>query len=234
MARNDQFDFWYAVNNTEVLVHPARHLETFGVTLIDYHLVSELMDSTQKVRVREGRISALRPHILTPQAFSEVVLEGFTEAQCHPYLDWLRRHGEDVTILKYGFTLRKEEIHEYLITDSAAAVADRIRADLLQRNNPLSALLLGVDEPWEVCLLKLMVDMTRRSAPLNFRELQDDPEGARHEIEEQFRAAELNPALLGRLADTLQRHRLMREYEDRFFALVRAAPPSRTKGASHA
>jgi hypothetical protein len=47
-----QFDFWYAVNNTEVVLAPRRHLETFGNTLINYHMVSELMDNVGQVRVR--------------------------------------------------------------------------------------------------------------------------------------------------------------------------------------
>ena len=36
-----EFDFWYAVNNTEVLEMPLGRLETFGSTLIHYRLVTE-------------------------------------------------------------------------------------------------------------------------------------------------------------------------------------------------
>ena len=81
-----QFDFWYAVNNTEVVLAPRRHLETFGNTLINYHMVSELMDNVGQVRVREGRMQALRPQIVTPSAYSSMILEGFGE-QAEKYLD---------------------------------------------------------------------------------------------------------------------------------------------------
>jgi hypothetical protein len=76
-----EFDFWYAVNNTEVLELPRGRLETFGSTLINYHLVTELMDAVGQVRVREGRIQSFRPEILTPQSFSESPLEGFQAAK---------------------------------------------------------------------------------------------------------------------------------------------------------
>ena len=71
------FDFWYAVRNTEVVVPPKRHLETFGNTVINYALVSELMDSVGQTRVREGRMQAERPQIVTPSAYSNMLLEGF-------------------------------------------------------------------------------------------------------------------------------------------------------------
>ena len=34
--RPTQFDFWFAVNNTEIVMPPKRHLETFGNTIINY------------------------------------------------------------------------------------------------------------------------------------------------------------------------------------------------------
>ena len=77
MKPPDSFDFWYAVNNTEILHMPTRHLETFGATVLNYHLVSELMDSTNQIKVREGRMQANRPQIITLDAYSQTVLEGF-------------------------------------------------------------------------------------------------------------------------------------------------------------
>ena len=32
------FDFWYAVNNTEILKLPDKKLETFGASDVHYHL----------------------------------------------------------------------------------------------------------------------------------------------------------------------------------------------------
>ena len=217
-----EFDFWYAVNNTEVLELPRDRLETFGSTLINYHLVTELMDAVGQVRVREGRIQSFRPEILTPQSFSESPLEGFQAGQAEDFIRWLREHESDLILLKYGFKIRQETTTESIVHDSIENVLDRVRADLQAKADPLSALVRGVDEPWEVCLLKLLVEVVRRSAPGNARDLRADPDGSRHEIEQAFRQAAGDRGRLAPLAQLLTRLGKFKDYEDRFYALVRS------------
>ncbi len=217
-----EFDFWYAVNNTEVLEMPRGRLETFGSTLIHYRLVTELMDAVGRVRIREGRIQAFRPEILTPQAFSESPLEGFHPGPADDFIRWLREHESDWVLLKYGFKIRHETVTESIVHDSVEAVLERVRADLKSRADPLSALVLGVDEPWEVCLLKLLFEVVRRSAPGNARDLRADPDGSRHEIDRAFWLAARDRSRLVPLAELLNRLGKFKDYEDRFFALVRS------------
>lgn len=216
------FDFWYAVNNTEVLELPRARLETFGTTLIHYRLVTELMDAVGQVRVREGRIQAFRPEILTPQSLSESPLEGFQGGQAEDFIRWLREHESDLVLLKYGFKIRQETTTESIVHDSIDNVLDRVRADLKSKEDPLGALVRGVDEPWEVCLLKLLFEVVRRSAPGNARDLRADPDGSRHEIERAFRLAANDRDQLAPLAQLLTRLGKFKDYEDRFFALVRS------------
>ena len=71
--KKDPFDFWYAVNNTEIVTTPSHHLDTFGSTVLNYHLVSQLMDSVSRVRVRQGRMQANQPKIITPEAYSKTL-----------------------------------------------------------------------------------------------------------------------------------------------------------------
>lgn len=217
-----EFDFWYAVNNTEVLELPRGKLETFGSTLINYRLVTELMDTHGQVRVREGRIHSFRPEILTAQSFTESPLEGFQTGQAEDFIRWLRQHEADFILLKYGFKIRQETITESIIHDTIENVVDRVRADLKAKTDPLSALVVGVDEPWEVCLLKLLVEVIQHSAPTNARELRADPDGTRHQIERAFRRAVNDRNQLSALAQLLTRLDKFSDYEDRFFALVRA------------
>ena len=217
-----EFDFWYAVNNTEVLELPRTRLETFGATLINYRLVTELMDAIGQVRIREGRIQAFRPEILTPQAFAESPLEGFHTGPANDFVRWLREHESDLTILKYGFKIRHETVTESIVHDSVENVVERVRADLKSRADPLSALVLGVDEPWEVCLLKLLFEVVRLSAPGNARDLRSDPDGSRHAIDQAFRRASGDRTRLAPLAELLTRLGKFKEYEDRFYALVRS------------
>ena len=224
-----QFDFWYAVNNTAVVVAPKRHLETFGNTLINYHMVSELMDNVGQVRIREGRMQALRPQIVTPSAYSSMILDGFGE-QAEKYLEWLRDHEDQVRILRYGYTLRQESFSEHVVTDKLDAVIERVKQDVTARNDPFSAVIKGVDDPWDVCLVRLFWQVIQNSAQANFREMaakrmfeiQDGlPQGLRDEIEGAFQAAVRDSTLIKPLGRLLQQHNVFDQYQDRFFALVK-------------
>src|SRR5437868_10743398 len=74
-----QDDIEYALENTQVILAPDRQIATFGTTSFEFHLISELMDRVDQVRVRTGRIDAERPQILSPEYFSRLLLEGFGE-----------------------------------------------------------------------------------------------------------------------------------------------------------
>ena len=64
MITKDNFD--YAIENTQVIVAPEQKIATFGHTS-SFYLISELMDRVNQVRVRDGKIHAERPQILTPE-----------------------------------------------------------------------------------------------------------------------------------------------------------------------
>jgi len=223
-----EFDFWYAVNNTEIVVPPSRHIETFGNTIINYHLVCELMDDTSKVRVREGRMQALRPQIITPSNYANTMLEGFGD-EARRYLEWLKEHEDTVRVLRYGYTLKKEAYSEQVITDSLEAVMERVKQDITSRKDPFAAVIKGVDEPWDVCLVKLFWKVIESSAGSNIRELQERhmfvmkdgiPLGIREDIEKAFAAAKNDSSLIKPLGKYLQDNAVFDQYQDRFFRLV--------------
>lgn len=226
MNEPSKFDFWYAINNTRVVVPPVQRLETFGATIIHYHLVSELMDSIDKIRVREGRILAQRPQIITPTAIDAKVLEGFG-VEAERYMEWLRDHSKDFRMLQYGFVIRKEEINDEIITDNFDVVLDRVSAAVRQKDEPLSAVVAGVDSPWEVSLLKMMFEVSNNSFQANVREMESHRmftpnAGLRFEIETEFQLAGRQPARINELGNKLQKHGLFSDYEDRFFALIKS------------
>ena len=226
--RPTQFDFWFAVNNTEIVVPPKRHLETFGNTIINYHLVSELMDSVGKVRVREGRMQALRPQIITPSSYSTLMLEGFGE-QAQQYLEWLKEHEDTVRILRYGYTLKQEAFSEQVVSDTAETVLERVKSEVANKKDPFAAVVKGVDDPWDVCLVRLFWTVIQNSAQANIRELHERrmfemqdglPAGLREEIEKGFQAAAKDASLIKPLGKMLQDHGIFDRYQDRFFNLV--------------
>ncbi len=226
MSTNPQFDFWYAVNNTEVIATPQNRLETFGTTMVNYYLISELMDSVNKVRVREGKLKAFRPEIITPPTITDEMLEGFG-AEAQDYADWLRNHAQDLQVLKYGFKIQKKEINDYILSDPLEAVVERVKTELSERNDPLGAVLVGVDRPWEVCLLKLMVELVQGSAQGNIqdiRQMQRDRKAQLHQaLEKAFLDASRDASKVPALAELLRANGLFERYEDRFFAAVRAS-----------
>ena len=156
-------DIEYALENTQVIVEPERQITTFGSTSFDFHLISELMDRVDQVRIRNGKIHAERPQILTPEHYCRLLLEGFGE-KAERYVDRLREHARNIAVLRYGFQFRKTDLSERTLRDSIDAVINRTRRRVESADEPLSAVIQGVDDAWEVCLLKFTIDLVERSS----------------------------------------------------------------------
>ena len=156
-------DFQYAVENTRVIHAPERQIATFGSTSFHFYLVSEMMDSVNEVRVRDGQIHAERPQIVTPEHYSRLLLEGFGE-QARKYADQLHERLRNVALLRYGFQFRKTAVNENTVRDSLESVVARTKTAVEDSGEPLSVVIQGVDDAWEVCLLKFTVDMIARSS----------------------------------------------------------------------
>lgn len=225
MAQRD--DIWYAVNTTRVIHSPEQMLETFGTTTIRYHLISELMDEVNQVRVRAGSLYSERPQIITPSHIASQLLDGFGE-KAREYAEWLHSNGEIIRILKYGLHFRKEKMDEKLLTGPINEIAEKVRGEVLNNNETFSAVVIGADELWEVSLLKFVVDYIQQSAPANLQDLSTralsptaSSTPAREEIEADFGAASMDPKRIDSLGKKLQKYGLFEEYEDRFYALVR-------------
>src|ERR1700704_2343655 len=113
-------NFQYAIENTEVILAPEGKIATFGHTSFHFYLISELMDQVNEVRVRDGRIHAERPQIVTPDHYARLLLEGFGE-KAQKYVDQLREHTRDVAVLRYGFQFRKTDVTENTVRDTMEA-----------------------------------------------------------------------------------------------------------------
>jgi hypothetical protein len=159
----------YAIENTQVIIAPRNRIETFGTTVFRFFLVTELMDSVNKVRVRDGRLHAERPSIITPQHYQQMLMEGFG-SKAEEFVGWLRENAPDFAVLKYGFQFRKTDLQEEVVHTSMEEVVDKLRSRVDDSEDPLSAVIQGVDEGWEVCLLKFATDMIQRSAAGNMDE----------------------------------------------------------------
>jgi hypothetical protein len=162
-------DFDYAIENTRVIVAPERQIATFGSTSFNFYLISELMDRVDQVRVRNGRIHAERPQILTPEHYCRLLLEGFGD-KAERYADQLREHAPNIAVLRYSFQFRKTDVSEQTLRDSIETVINRTKRRVQSANEPLSAVIQGVDDAWEVCLLKFTIDLVEHSSGGNLGE----------------------------------------------------------------
>ncbi len=153
----------YAIENTEVIVAPQRRIATFGDTSFRFFLVTELMDSVGQVRVRDGRLHAERPQIIAPGQIHRMLAEGFGE-RAEAFVEWLRENAPQLAALKYGFQFRKSDVSDNVLHGSLEEVLGRLREDVERSEDPLSAIIHGVDEGWDICLLKFAADMIQESS----------------------------------------------------------------------
>ena len=222
----------YAVNNTEILRRPKQSLATFGTTNIYYYLVTEpvyaeLMEHVAETVVREGKVIAERPRIVTPYYLSR--LDGFSQNARQYFKMLLSEYGAHAPGLFY--TYRNEPKELTIVSNSLPEVVDKLNTDIDKSGDPLTTIIKGEDQLWDVSLLKFIHDMTRSSLSNNLTQMGSRgllnvdsggiPVDARVRIEEMFSRVMRGEAEPYELKDELHRWDLFDEYEDRFLALFK-------------
>lgn len=170
LAMHSQDDIQYALATTKVLHEPDRRIDTFGETRFEFQLISELMDEVGRVRIRSGEMDAQRPRIMRPEAYRDVELDGFddeTRARFDQMLEKFRSEGRDMAFLQYGFRFRRGKIHEEIVHEPIEQVRERVLEDLRKSGNPALAVIEGVDDTWEISILKFSFEMIMRSQEIN-------------------------------------------------------------------
>jgi len=222
----------YAALHTEILRHPRQHLSTFGITNIYYYLVtepaySELVNDINETVIREGRVIADRPKIVTPYYLSR--LEGFSYDARRYFEILLNMHGADAPGLFY--TYKNEPLGLNIVSENWSAVVGRLNDEIDKKGDPLASIIKGQDDLWDVSLLKFVYEITSRSLPSNISQLGSRgmlgmshggiPVGARQRIEELFGQVARGERAAHELEQELNRWGAFEEYQDRFLSLVR-------------
>jgi len=221
----------YAVSRTRILRAPRQSLSTFGSTIINYYLLtepaySELVTEEETV-VREGRVSSDRPRVITPYYLSR--LEGFGE-NAKRYLDMIMgQYGPHVPGVLYSYKNEPRELT--IVSDRLEVVASRLNETIEKKGDRLTAIVKGVDELWDVSLLKFISELTERSLRSNIVDLDRrgllgvDQSGlpfeARQRIENLFGEVDRGECDPSVLKEELDRWDVFHEYEDRFLDLFR-------------
>ena len=219
-----------AVKHTEILRLPKQSLATFGTTNIYYYLVtkpaySELVKNVTETVVREGRVIAEQPRIVTPYYLSR--LEGFS-SEAKRYFDMLiRTRGLNTPGLFYSYRNEPKELT--IVSEDLLSVVDKLNAEIDKHADLLTSIIKGEDELWDVSLLKFIYEMTKSSMRDNLLQMEARglldidvggvPVDARVRIEELFKKVSRGEMEPRELKDELDRWGLFEEYQDRFLAL---------------
>ena len=221
----------YAIENTELVRPPRQALATFGISDIRYYLLTQpvytdITGNTEETVVREGRVIAERPKIVTPYYLLNL-FQGFEHGQ--EYADYvLRTYGANEPGLLYRY--RNEPSGMNILASPVESVIENINQEIERSENPLSTIIKGVDELWDISLMKFIHDITRQSLGSNVMEMGmrgmlgmegGIPRHARYVIEQLFRQAASERAKVSELEAELRRWGLFGEYEDRFLDLFR-------------
>jgi hypothetical protein len=219
-----------AVKHTEILRLPKRSLATFGTTNVYYYLVTEpayaeLVETASETVVREGRVIAERPRIVTPYYLSH--LEGFSSEARKYFEALINTHGPNAPGLFYTYKNEPKELN--IVSDTLQAVVDKINTDIDKRGDPLASIIRGQDELWDVSLMKFIYEMTRSSITDNLTQMgrrglldidaKGLPADVRIRIEKLFELAHKGEIEPRELKDELDRWGVFDDYEDRFLAL---------------
>ena len=231
MDTNDQ-RIKEVVKRTEILRTPKQSLATFGTTNIHYYLVtepvySELEKNVTETVIREGRVITERPRIVTPYYLSR--FDGFSSEARRYFGGLVKERGPDASGLFYTYKNEPKELN--IVSDDLLSVVARLNAEIDKRGDPLTTIIKGEDEFWDVSLMKFIYEMTRSSLDDNLwqmgsRGLLDiDTEGipldARVRIDELFRKVSTGEGEPRELKAELDRWNLFEEYEDRFLAIFK-------------
>ena len=220
----------YAIENTHVLRVPKQNLSTFGTTNVRYFLLTKpaysgVLDSSDDTVIREGRVISERPRVVTPGYLLN--LEGFADGARDYFERLISEQGPNVPGILYHYRNEQENLN--IVSGTVLSVMDKIEKDV--GDDPLVGIIRGIDELWDVSLLKFIHDLTSRSLEGNVRDLQGsgllgvDSSGAtgdaRRRIEDMFMRVANKTADPDDLRRELERWGLFSEYEDRFLRLFR-------------
>jgi hypothetical protein len=220
-----------AVMNTRVIRPPKQSLETFGTTNVYYYLVAEATTNeivkADETVIREGRVVAERPKIVTPSYLSRV--QGFSP-EAAKYFEMLMTHyNPNSPGLFYSYRNEPKELN--VVSDNLQAVVAKLNEQIDQKGDPMASIIKGEDMLWDVSILKFIYEITERSVGENVRQLNQRgllnmdsrglPADARQRIEHLFdlvSKGEMEPA---DLKAELDRWNVFDEYQDRFFTIFK-------------
>lgn len=232
------------LEETEILKSPEKLIATSKKTTLHYYVLAEpyyldvFENEGPETKIREGTITWQKPKLLTPEYILK--MEGFSE-QSKQVLKKLAQKHPDLAGLLYKMKYEKGVMGTETVSQTIEETFENLKEDL-EDNGDMTVILKGVDEYWDVSLMKFIQDLIIKSAfssqlsdladkgfvrmddsgnPAVTRNLEGLPLAAREEIERMFsqvKQGDLDPS---ELKKELDRWSVYQNYEDRFLNLFR-------------
>ena len=117
--------------------------------------------------VRSGKVKAEQPTLITPTYAMN--LNGFSEDAYHYFDQVAQMYGPNSPGIMYQYNNEPKGLE--ILSGNPNEIAHRISKELKDKKNDLSVVISGVDEFWDVALLKFIYEFTASSVSFNSREM---------------------------------------------------------------
>ncbi|MFW5986228.1 MAG: hypothetical protein ACOCQH_02590 [Halanaerobiales bacterium] len=235
----------YALEETEILREPEKLISTSESTTLHYYILTEPVylevfeNEGPETRIREGEITWDKPKLLTPEYILK--MEGFSK-EAKKALQMVAKKHPDLAGLLYKMKYEKNYIRTRTVSKSMEQTLSVLKKKIGEENKSLTVVIKGVEELWDVSLMKYIQELILKSAyksqypdyssrgyistdkegmPLVTRNLEGLPLAAREEIEQMFAEVKTGDRDPAELKQELDRWGVFNAYQDRFFDLFR-------------
>src|SRR5690554_1908440 len=233
-----------ALKQTKVLKAPEELISTSRPTTLHFYVLAEpaylevFENEGPETKVRQGTISWEKPKLLTPGYLLD--MDGFS-SEAREAMNLLASEHPDLAGILYKMKYKRQDEHSYTVSRTIKEVYRRLERKIEDEGYSLSVIIQGVDELWDVSLMKYVQEMILKSAVKSqlpyyesrgfirkdddayavTRSLEGLPLVAREEIEKMFsqvEEGEVDPAVLKK---ELDHWGVFPAFEDRFFNLFK-------------
>ncbi|MEJ6951845.1 hypothetical protein [Natronospora cellulosivora (SeqCode)] len=233
------------LKETEILREPNELISTNKATTLHYYVLAEpaylelFENEGPETKIREGKISWEKPKLMTPGYMLD--MEGFSE-EARESLRMVARRNPDLAGVLYQMRYKRDEARESTVPHKIMETFRRIENRIEDEEQAFAVVIKGIDELWDVSLMKYVQDLVIRSAMKSqlpyyqnkgylrmdergyaavTRNLEGLPIVVQNEIEDMFNkvaSGELDPGILKKELDNWG---VFASYEDRFFDLFK-------------
>ena len=222
--------FNLVMNNTKVILTPKNALSTYNQTKVRYHIVTEPLYKevsdykSEESVIRHGLVTAQTPQVVTSDFLYK--MSGFGDEAKEFFRELNKVFGKNDPALLYNY--KNESTDLEIVSGNPQEVSERIKSRLI-KSQANHAVIRGINNLWDVSLLKFIFEYTKTSAKSNFQDLNNSgmlevkngvPVAARKRIEKLINQAKLGKVRPKDLHKELQDWDLFEEYQDQFFSII--------------